>query len=161
MELRKRIMSLIFPTIAAAYAIYSLWGMYAGDYMDVTVKYSFVLAVPVLVLTFVVLVQELLPKKEEVKEEQETGSPIFNWRVVSVLFVTVMTPVLMPWLGYAPSFAALVICLMLISGIRKPVHLLCMAVAVVLVCHFLFVGLLDLALPVGEIGNFGFGGKDV
>ncbi len=166
--------ALLFPALAIAYAIFALWEQFTGDYRAITTQYALMLAVPVLALAALISIQEIIPsfgrlpglswlfKKpdlgtEEVQtaaqEDDHAKRPGGWFRVFALVGSAAALVYFLEDIGYIICFFTFVVVTMLALGLRSVITILLTAILTTLMVHIIFVGLLDLDLPLGLLEN--------
>ncbi len=174
---------LIVPLLAIGYAVFALWEQFTGDYMELTTDYTVYLAVPILVLGGFLIIHRLFPilgrlavvrffvpdraqsgemSLEETAEAAASGPaarPGGGMRLAALVgfaFILVLT---LETVGYLIAFFVFAVLVLLAMGVRSAVTILGVAVATVLVVHFVFAGLIDMPLPEGFLEEW-LGGEE-
>jgi hypothetical protein len=162
---------LVVPLLAIGYAVFALWEQFTGEYMELTTDYTLYLAFPVLVFGVLLMIHRLFPiighlavvrifvpdrsksgemSLEETAEAAASGPAARpgGWMrlaaLVGLAFVLVLT---IETVGYLIAFFLFTVLVLLAMGVRSAVTILAVAVATVLVVHFVFAGLIDMPLP--------------
>ncbi|MFT5538620.1 MAG: hypothetical protein ACI82H_000133 [Alphaproteobacteria bacterium] len=150
---------LVVPMLAFAYAGYVVWELNDGSFQRVTIVYSTVIAVPLVILGLII-VAGIFSKPARVStqdgesgtetDEDDTsptpgGTRRLMW-VIGSSFVLVAT---LDWVGYLVGFFIYVIVVLWAMDMRRPATMVAISVAVTAVVHFVFAGLLGQDLPLG------------
>ncbi|MEE8140227.1 MAG: tripartite tricarboxylate transporter TctB family protein [Alphaproteobacteria bacterium] len=162
--------ALLFPAVAIGYAVFALWEQLSGNYKEITTDYTLLLAVPILFLAGIISLQEIFPalgrvmilrslfaeppkaleddagREETVEAEARPGGA---FRVVVLAGLAFILVVGMEEIGYFLGFFLFSALVLLANGIRSFITILAISAAGALMVHFIFVGILDLDLPLG------------
>jgi len=152
---------LLVPGLAIGYGIYALWELTTGQFREATIIYTYVIAVPMLILGAVSLAGDLMHpqaataggEKEagERSGEAEAGSPGGARRVILVVLASLILVLVLPYVGYLIGFFLYVLAVLWAVELRNWVASLIIAVVMAAVVHFVFAGLLGQDLPVGPL----------
>jgi hypothetical protein len=156
---------LVVPSLALAYGLFALWEMTSGGFQEVTIIYTFVIALPMLALGALALAGDLRtrtdqiePTEEEAFEEQTGGAvePMAEGgmrRLVLVVGASFLLVLVLPWIGYHIGFFVYVIFVLWAVDMRRPGVMLTIGVIMTAVVHFVFAGLLSQDLPLGVLSG--------
>jgi len=167
--------ALLFPALAIGYAVFALWEQLSGNYQEITTGYALLLAVPILVLAGIIILREIFPvlrhliiirflfvdpskELEEYAGSEETVEPETRpggaYRVIALAGLAFILVVGMEEIGYLLGFFLFSALVLRALGIRSPVIILAVAAGTALMVHFVFVGVLDLDLPLGILEDY-------
>ena len=167
--------ALLFPAVAIGYATFALWEQLSGNYKEITTDYTLLLAVPILFLAGIISLKEIFPvlgrvmilrflftdSSKELKESvgsEETveaeARPGGAFRVIALVGLAFILVVGMEEIGYLLGFFLFSALVLLANGIRSFITILAISAAGALMVHFIFVGVLDLDLPLGILEGF-------
>ena len=171
--------ALLFPALAIAYAVFSLWEQLSGNYKEITTDYTLLLAVPVLVLAGIIILQEIFPHfgrlmilrslfavpsadpSKELKASagsEETAEPEIRpggaFRVIALVGLALILVVGMEDIGYFLGFFLFSALVLWALGIRSLITILAISVGAAVMVHFVFVGILNLDLPPGILEGY-------
>jgi hypothetical protein len=148
--------ALVVPAIACAYAIYAIWELNSGNYRPVTVTYTHIITIPILVLGLVVVVMACLrgDKPENIGGETEAERAAVVWkgrgkRLILVVAATFALVVTMPWVGYVFGFFLYVTAVLWVMNVRKISAILILSLSMTAIVHFVFADVLDQDFPQG------------
>lgn len=148
---------LLVPALALAYGAYALWELTTGSFQNATIIYTYVIAVPMLILGAVALTGDLkksVDSGEAIKgtpsgkEEQGTARGGAR-RVALVVVFSLGLIVALPYVGYLIGFLLYVPAVLWAIELRNWKAGAIIAVFMAAMVHFVFVGLLGQDLPVG------------
>lgn len=148
---------MLIPGLAFAYGAYALWELTTGPFQNATIIYTYVIAVPMLILGGLALAGDLRrPDKATTSAEREASgegpAPAGGGRrVLLVVLASFALIIALPYLGYLIGFLLYVIAVLWAVQLRNWKASLVIAVVMALVVHFVFVGLLGQDLPVGPL----------
>jgi len=158
-EHRPVIERLMFPGICLIVSISMIYEQIAGDYRKESMYYVLAIAGPVFALSLIDMIVQLRGDANAKRKADAGDSPPPQFmdktyvRPVLAAVTALAGVLLLNVLGYFLVFPALVILIMLIAGMRSALSISLVAAGVLLVVHFIFVGLLGLDLPVGQLFN--------
>jgi putative tricarboxylic transport membrane protein len=149
---------LLVPFLALAYGTYALWELTTGPFQNATVIYTYVIAVPMLILGAIAVAGDLKKPSEAREAEDASGADDDDSateggarRVTLVVLVSLALILTLPYVGYLIGFFIFVIAVLWAVGLRNWIASLIIAVIMAAVVHFVFVGLLGQDLPVGVL----------
>ena len=151
---------LVIPALAFAYAGYALWELTTGPFQQATIIYTYIIAVPMVILGLIAVIGDLLkPSKARASGDDEGGSDDEDRalakgggrRVILVVLASLALVIALPYLGYLIGFFLYVLFVLWAIELKNLVAGLIIAVAMTLVVHFVFAGLLGQDLPVGPL----------
>ncbi len=158
---------LVVPLLAFAYAAYALWELTTGPFQQATIIYTYIIAVPMVILGLIAVIGDLLkPSKARAGDGDEGGADGGDGedralargggrRVVLVVLASLALVIVLPYLGYVIGFFLYVLFVLWAIELKNLVAGLIIAVAMTLVVHFVFAGLLSQDLPVGPLTFLG------
>lgn len=148
---------LVVPGLAFAYAAYALWELTTGAFQQVTIIYTYVIAVPMLLLGATAAIGDLL-KPSQAMESRDDGDEEDRLlarggarRVTLVVLASLALVLVLPYAGYLIGFFFYVGFVLWAVELRNYKASLIIAVAMALVVHFVFAGVLGQDLPVGPL----------
>ncbi len=148
---------LVVPMLALAYGAYALWELTTGPFQNATIIYTYVIAIPMLILGAIAVIGDIR-KPSQAREggggdngadDEDSTAEGGARRVTLVVLVSLALIVALPYLGYLIGFLIFVIAVLWAVGLKNWVASVIIAVIMVAVVHFVFVGLLGQDLPVG------------
>lgn len=151
---------LVVPALAFAYAGHALWELTTGPFQQATIIYTYIIAVPMVILGLTAVIGDLLkPSKARASSDDEGGGDGEDRalakgggrRVVLVVLASLALVIALPYLGYLIGFFLYVLFVLWAVELKNLVAGLIIAVAMTLVVHFVFAGLLGQDLPVGPL----------
>ena len=148
---------LLVPVLALAYGAHALWELTTGPFQNATIIYTYVIAIPMLILAVIAVAGDLRnPAKARESEEsavsgegQEGGAKGGSRRVVLVVLFSLALISVLSWVGYLIGFFLFVVAVLWAVELRNWMASVIIAVIMAAVVHFVFVGLLGQDLPVG------------
>jgi hypothetical protein len=154
---------LLVPVLALAYGAHALWELTTGPFQDATIIYTYVIAIPMLILGAISLAGDLRnPEKASQSEEAAAGGDEpeeivagGGRRVTLVVLFSLVLILVLPFTGYLIGFFLYVPALLWAVELRHWPASLIIAVIMAAVVHFVFVGLLGQDLPVGPLTFLG------
>lgn len=160
---------LVVPALAFAYAAYALWELTTGPFHQVTIIYTYVIAVPMVLLGLISVISDILKPSEARVSEGDSGGGEGDSgdvedqalargggrRVILVVLASLALVIALPYLGYVIGFFLFVLFVLWAVELKNPVASLIIAVVMALVVHFVFAGLLSQDLPVGPLTFLG------
>lgn len=156
---------LVVPALAFAYAAYALWELTTGPFHQVTIIYTYVIAVPMVLLGLIAVISDILKPSEARVSEGDSGDSGDvkdqalarggGRRVILVVLASLALVIALPYLGYVIGFFLFVLFVLWAVELKNPVASLIIAVVMALVVHFVFAGLLSQDLPVGPLTFLG------
>lgn len=156
---------LVVPALAFAYAAYALWELTTGPFHQVTIIYTYVIAVPMVLLGLISVISDILKPSEARVSEGDSGDSGDvkdqalarggGRRVILVVLASLALVIALPYLGYVIGFFLFVLFVLWAVELKNPVASLIIAVVMALVVHFVFAGLLSQDLPVGPLTFLG------
>ncbi len=152
---------LLVPGLAFAYGAFALWELTTGQFREATIIYTYVIAIPMLILGVISLVVDLRRRDAATgSEEQEAGeragaeepdAPGGARRVFWVVAASIVLILVLPYVGYVIGFFLYVLALLWAVELRNWVAAFIIAVIMTAVVHFVFAGLLGQDLPIGPL----------
>ncbi len=158
---------MVVPALAFAYAGYALWELTTGPFQQATIIYTYVIAVPMVLLGLTAVIRDLLkPSEARAGDGDEGGGDGGDGedralakgggrRVILVVLGSLALVIALPYLGYVIGFFLYVLFVLWAVELKNLVASLIIAVAMALVVHFVFAGLLSQDLPVGPLTFLG------
>ena len=155
---------LVVPALAFAYAAYALWELTTGLFQPVTIIYTYVIAVPMLMLGAIAVIGDILKPSEAMEgdgdgdggDDEDLARAKGGARRVSLVVLGSLALVIaLPYLGYLIGFFLFILFVLWAIELKNLVASLIIAVAMALVVHFVFAGLLGQDLPVGPLTFLG------
>ena len=153
---------LVVPLLAFAYAGYALWELTTGPFQEATIIYTYVIATPMVMLGLIAVISDILkPSKAmegdggEGEGEDKVLAQGGARRVILVVLASLALVIALPYLGYVIGFLLYILFVLWAIELRNLVASLIIAVAMALVVHFVFAGLLGQDLPVGPLTFLG------
>ena len=153
---------LVVPLLAFAYAGYALWELTTGPFQEATIIYTYVIATPMVMLGLITVISDIFkPSKAmegdggEGEGEDKVLAQGGARRVILVVLASLALVLALPYLGYVIGFFLFVLFVLWAIELRNLVASLIIAVAMALVVHFVFAGLLGQDLPVGPLTFLG------
>lgn len=150
---------LVVPLLAFAYVGYALWELNDGGFQRVTIIYSTVIAVPLVILGLIVVAGDFFKSSRasgndgkagsDTSEEDSASTPGGVRRLAWVIGSSFVLVVALNWVGYLVGFFVYVIVVLWAMDMRRPVPVVTIAVAVTAMVYFVFAGLLGQDLPLG------------
>ena len=140
--------ALVFQQIATSMAEQ---GIASGGPYDNAASYPRNIAILMLALLAVQLVRELM-RFGGSAELDEAPSQAGLRRAVGLLLVFVTYLFCLDWFGYHLSTAPMAAIVMLLCGLRNPIKIIGLALAMSLVLAFVFEKILNVVLPIGIFG---------
>lgn len=148
---------LLVPALALAYGAHALWELTTGPFQNATIIYTYVIAIPMLILGAIAVAGDLKnPEKASESEEsaasgddREGASKGGARRVILVVLFSLALIIGLPHVGYLIGFLLYVPAVLWAVELRNWVASVIIAVIMAAVVHFVFVGLLGQDLPVG------------
>ncbi|MDX1483323.1 MAG: tripartite tricarboxylate transporter TctB family protein [Alphaproteobacteria bacterium] len=148
---------LLVPVLALAYGAHALWELTTGPFQYATIVYTYVIALPMLLLGAVSVIQDLREKEKSSGSEEATAgaeaggdtSKGGGRRVALVVLLSLILIAILPFTGYLIGFFLFVLAVLWAVELRNWVASLIIAAIMAAVVHFVFVGLLGQDLPVG------------
>ncbi len=158
---------LVVPALAFAYAAYALWELTTGAFQEVTIIYTYVIAIPMLLLGLIAVIGDILKPSQAMEsgDDDEDGGDDDDRalarggarRVSLVVLASLVLVIALPYVGYLIGFFLFVGFVLWAVELKNTVASLIIAVAMALVVHFVFAGLLGQDLPVGPLTFLGWG----
>lgn len=152
---------LIVPALALVYAVHALWELNDGSYQRVTIIYSTVIVVPMLILGAFAVAGDLRnwfrgerPSGVPKPEQEHDGVPGGMRRLVLFVGGSFALVVALDFIGYLVGFFVYVCFVLWAVNYRRVVPTLGIAVAVTAMVHFVFAGVLGQDLPLGFIAGW-------
>ena len=153
----------LVPVLALAYGAHALWELTTGPFQNATIIYTYVIAIPMLILAAVSVAGDLRnPEKARESEESvasgdDTEESVTggNRRVVLVVLFSLALILLLPFTGYLIGFFLYVPAVLWAVELRNWMASVIIAVIMAALVHFVFVGLLGQDLPVGPLTFLG------
>lgn len=149
---------LLVPGLALLYAAYALWELTTGLFQQATIIYTYVIAIPMVILAVVSLAGDLKARvKAEKGEEGEAAAgvepipPGGLRRLALVIAASLLLVVALPYVGYHIGFFVYVAFVLWAVDMRRPWVMLTIAAAMTAVVHVAFAGLLNQDLPLGPL----------
>ncbi len=154
---------LVVPGLAFAYAAYALWELTSGAFQQVTIIYTYVIAAPMLLLGTVAVIGDLLKPSQamesrdddDVDDEDRLLARGGARRVTLVVLASLVLVLVLPYAGYLIGFFFYVGFVLWAVELKNYLATAIIAVAMALVVHFVFAGLLGQDLPVGPLTFLG------
>lgn len=155
---------LVAPLLAFAYAGYALWELTTGPFQQATIIYTYVIAIPMVMLGLIAVIGDMLKPSEAMEGDGDGGegegedkalAQGGGRRVILVVLGSLALVIALPYLGYLIGFFLYVVFVLWAIELRNLVATLVIAVVMALVVHFVFAGLLSQDLPVGPLTFLG------
>jgi hypothetical protein len=152
---------LLIPGLAFAYGAYALWELTTGPFREATIIYTYVIAIPMLILGAISLIGDLRrpgaagdSAEKEAGERtgaEESAAPGGPRRVFWVVVASIVLILALPYVGYVIGFFLYVLAVLWAVELRNWLAALIIAVIMTAVVHFVFAGLLGQDLPIGPL----------
>ncbi len=153
---------LVVPLLAFAYAGYALWELTTGPFQEATIIYTYVIATPMVMLGLIAVISDILKPSKAMEGDGGEGEGKDKVlaqggarRVILVVLASLALVIALPYLGYVIGFLLYILFVLWAIELRNLVASLIIAVAMALVVHFVFAGLLGQDLPVGPLTFLG------
>lgn len=147
---------LVVPALALIYAIHALWELNDGSYQRVTIIYTTVIVIPMLILGAVAVGGDFLRWRRGERaagtpkpEDEHVGIPGGTRRLVLFIGASFALVLALDYIGYLVGFFVYVCFVLWALEYRRVVPVLGIALAVTAMVHFVFAGLLGQDLPLG------------
>ena len=153
----------LVPALALAYGAHALWELTTGPFQHATIIYTYVIAVPMLILGAIALAGDLRnPAKAGQSEEAAASGDDAEGnvegggrRVMLVVLFSLALIFVLPFTGYLIGFFLYVPAVLWAVELRNWMASVIIAVIMAAVVHFVFVGVLGQDLPVGPLTFLG------
>jgi len=147
----------VVPVLALAYGSYALWELTTGPFQDATKIYTYMIAIPMLILGAIGVAGDMRKPSEATEagagdsdSEADDGTVAGGVRRVTLVVLVSLALILaLPWVGYLVGFFIYVLAVLWAVGLKNWVASVIIAVVMVAVVQIVFVGLLGQDLPVG------------
>ncbi len=160
---------MVVPVLAFAYAGYALWELTTGPFQQATIIYTYVIAIPMVLLGLIAVIGDILKPSAAMEGDGDgdegggdggEGEDLAlarggGRRVILVVLGSLALVIALPYLGYVIGFFLYVLFVLWAVELKNLVASLIIAVAMALVVHFVFAGLLSQDLPVGPLTFLG------
>ncbi|MCZ6448218.1 MAG: tripartite tricarboxylate transporter TctB family protein [Alphaproteobacteria bacterium] len=148
---------LLVPVLALAYGAHALWELTTGPFHNATIIYTYVIAIPMLILGAIAVAGDLRnpAKASEPAEAAASGDDREDVvkgggrRVALVVLISLALISVLSWVGYLIAFFLFVLAVLWAVELRNWVAGVVIAVIMTAVVHFIFVLVLGQDLPVG------------
>lgn len=149
---------LVVPALALLYAAHAMWELSDGTYRHVTIIYTAVIVVPMVVFgIFAVggdVLKALRPAARGAVAEEEGMAPGSTRRLLLFIAASFVLVVALNHVGYLVGFFTYVCFVLWALNMRRPLPMLAIAAAVTAMVHFVFAGLLGQDLPLGFMAGW-------
>ena len=150
---------LIVPALAVLYAAHAIWELSDGTYYRVTIIYTAVIALPMLLLVVLAVggdvLKALRPDAARAPEEGAEGvTPGGMRRLLLFIAASLVLVVALNHVGYLIGFFAYACFVLWVLKMRRPVPMLAIAVAIIAMVHFVFAEVLGQDLPLGLMAGW-------
>ena len=148
---------LLVPVLALAYGAHALWELTTGPFQHATVIYTYVLAIPTLILGAIAVAGDLRKPSEAAEEEdgatgaedEDAAAEGGARRVILVLLISLVLILVLPVVGYLIGFFLYVLAVLWAIQLRNWLASVIIAIIMAAVVQFVFVDILGQDLPVG------------
>ncbi len=153
--------ALVVPILTIAYALHAIWELNSGQFRDVTLTYTYAIAIPVLVFAVIIVARAFIQGDPSTDiggdTDAERAAVVWQGRgkrlalVIGLTFALILT---MEWVGYVFGFFIYVALVMWVMDVRDIKPILIVALVMTAIVQFIFADILDQDLPQGVLEPF-------